>query len=134
MLQAINAHDIGVLVGCFADDYRCEIPLHPSRSFVGKELSRLSPDTYRSQSYESWEGVAAGWEHWREYIDKSTAAVRTWLLRELAAKPGDTVLDLAAGAGDTGFEVAAIIWEQGRLISTDFSPEMIEVARRRAQC
>jgi SAM-dependent methyltransferase len=94
-------------------------------------LSRMSPDTHRLQSYEGWEGVAAGWERWREYIDKSTAAVRKWLVRELAAKPGDTVLELAAGAGDTGFEVAAIIGEHGRLISTDFSPQMIEVARRR---
>jgi SAM-dependent methyltransferase len=41
------------------------------------------------------------------------------------------VLELGAGVGDTGFEAAAILGEGGRLISTDFSPEMVEVARRR---
>ncbi|MEX2260687.1 MAG: methyltransferase domain-containing protein [Bryobacteraceae bacterium] len=41
------------------------------------------------------------------------------------------MLELAAGAGDTGFEAAAMIGEHGRLISTDFSPEMVDVARRR---
>ena len=40
MQQAINAHDIDALVGCFADDYRCEIPLHPSRCFVGNDHVR----------------------------------------------------------------------------------------------
>jgi ubiquinone/menaquinone biosynthesis C-methylase UbiE len=34
-------------------------------------------------------------------------------------------------AGDTGFEAAAMIGEAGRLIWTDFSPQMVEVARRR---
>jgi hypothetical protein len=41
------------------------------------------------------------------------------------------VLELAAGAGDTGFEAAVMVSERGRLISTDFSPEMVQVARRR---
>ena len=40
MLQAINSHDLDALVGCFADDYRCAIPLHPSRSFVGNDHVR----------------------------------------------------------------------------------------------
>jgi ketosteroid isomerase-like protein len=40
MLRAINSNDFGALVGCFADDYRCEIPLHPSRSFVGNDHVR----------------------------------------------------------------------------------------------
>ena len=53
------------------------------------------------------------------------------MIRELAPRPGDTVLELAAGAGDTGFEVAAIVGEAGHLTSTDFSPAMVEVARRR---
>ena len=48
-----------------------------------------------------------------------------------APRTGDTVLELAAGAGDTGFEAAAIVGERGRLISTDFSPAMLEAARRR---
>lgn len=51
--------------------------------------------------------------------------------RELAPRPGDTVLELASGVGDTGFESAAILGDGGRLISTDFSPAMVEAARRR---
>jgi ubiquinone/menaquinone biosynthesis C-methylase UbiE len=39
------------------------------------------------------------------------------------------VLELAAGAGDTGFAAAS---DAGRLLCTDFSPAMLDVARRRA--
>jgi SAM-dependent methyltransferase len=86
---------------------------------------------YRRDSYEAWQAMAPGWERWRAQLEVSLAPVRDWLIRELAPRPGDTVLELSAGAGDTGFAAAAIVGERGRLISTDFSPDMVEVARRR---
>jgi SAM-dependent methyltransferase len=42
------------------------------------------------------------------------------------------VLELAAAAGDTGFLAAQQLGPDGRLISSDFVPEMVESARRRA--
>jgi ubiquinone/menaquinone biosynthesis C-methylase UbiE len=85
----------------------------------------------RREIYEVAEAIAPGWERWRARIEKTTTPVREWMIKELAPRPGDTVLELAAGAGDTGFEAAAIAGERGRLISTDFSPAMVDVARRR---
>jgi SAM-dependent methyltransferase len=78
-----------------------------------------------------WQRMAPGWERRRADIDEATAPVREWLVRELAPQPGDTVLELAAGPGDTGHAAAAFLGEDGRLISTDFSSEMVQVARRR---
>ena len=37
---ATNAHDLDALVECFAPDYVNETPVHPSRSFVGREQVR----------------------------------------------------------------------------------------------
>jgi ubiquinone/menaquinone biosynthesis C-methylase UbiE len=85
----------------------------------------------RREIYEIAEAIAPGWERWRARIEEVTTPVREWMLKELAPRSGDTVLELAAGAGDTGFEAAALVGERGRLISTDFSPAMMEVARRR---
>ena len=85
----------------------------------------------RREIYEIAEAIAPGWERWRARIEEVTTPVREWMIEQLAPRPGDTVLELAAGAGDTGFEAAAIVSERGRLISTDFSPAMVQVARRR---
>lgn len=88
-------------------------------------------DEYRRTSYEISQAIAPGWERWRARFETAVAPVREWLVRELAAEPGDVVLELAAGAGDTGFEAVAALGGDARLISTDFSPEMLEVGRRR---
>jgi SAM-dependent methyltransferase len=88
-------------------------------------------DVFRGANYEIAEAIAPTWERRRADIETVATPVREWMLRELRPRPGDTVLELAAGVGDTGFEAAAIVGEQGRLISTDFSPAMVDAARRR---
>ena len=91
----------------------------------------MEPAEYRRTSYETGRTMAPGWERWRARLAEDLSPVRAWLIRELAPGPGDTVLELSAGPGDTGFAAAEIVGERGRLVSTDFSPEMVEVARRR---
>lgn len=86
--------------------------------------------SYREQSLKTWDEMAPGWEARREWLMRTTSPVSDWLLRNLDPQPGETVLELAAGTGDLGFRVAERLGAQGRLISTDFSSEMVEVARR----
>jgi SAM-dependent methyltransferase len=89
-------------------------------------------DEQRHSRLENWAAMAGGWERTRTEREKIAAPVTDWLVRELGPKAGDTVLELAAGQGDVGFEIAAVIGESGRLISSDFSPAMTEIARRRS--
>jgi SAM-dependent methyltransferase len=89
-------------------------------------------EEYRRTSYEISQALAPGWQRWRAHLEEAVAPVRGWMIRQLGPQPGDTVLELAAGAGDTGFQAATILGQAGRLISTDVSPAMLEVARRRA--
>ncbi|MGH3837977.1 MAG: class I SAM-dependent methyltransferase [Pseudonocardiaceae bacterium] len=91
----------------------------------------MEPEDHRRSDYEATKAIAPGWERQRARLEEAAAPVRAWMIREFAPRVGDTVLELAAGAGDTGFEAAVIVGERGRLISTDFSPDMVEVARRR---
>lgn len=92
----------------------------------------MDRDEYRRTSLENWDRMSAGWERRRADMERIAAPVQEWLVRELAPSPGETILELAAGPGDTGFVAAALLGDDGRLISTDFSPEMVEVARRRS--
>ena len=40
IVEATNAHDLDVLVECFAPGYVNQTPVHPSRGFVGREQVR----------------------------------------------------------------------------------------------
>jgi ubiquinone/menaquinone biosynthesis C-methylase UbiE len=91
----------------------------------------MEREGYRKASQATWEAMAPGWERWRAQLEEDAAPVREWMIRKLAPKPGDTVLELSAAAGDTGFAVAALLGNGGRLISSDFASEMVEIARRR---
>jgi SAM-dependent methyltransferase len=75
--------------------------------------------------------MAPGWERGRAYIWDVTRAVGERMLAVLDPKPGETVLELAAGTGETGFAAARMVGSDGRLLSTDFSPAMVDAARRR---
>ena len=50
------------------------------------------------------------------------------LLAALEPKPSDAILDLAGGTGDLGQALAGRV---ARVLSTDFSPQMVDAARRR---
>lgn len=47
-------------------------------------------------------------------------------------QPGETVLELAAGAGDVAFAIVGRLRQEIRLISSDVSPPVVDVARRAA--
>jgi SAM-dependent methyltransferase len=85
----------------------------------------------QTMNYEVAETLAPTWAKRSPQIEQVTAPVREWLVRELAPSEGDVILELAAGVGDTGFDAAQLIGERGKLISSDFSPRMLDEARRR---
>jgi ubiquinone/menaquinone biosynthesis C-methylase UbiE len=90
----------------------------------------FDPDTYRERSRETWGKMAPGWEERNEWMIGMTAPLSEWIVERADPQPGSTVLEIAAGPGDLGFRVAERIGDSGRLISTDFSAEMVDVARR----
>jgi SAM-dependent methyltransferase len=92
----------------------------------------MDRDEYKRTSLENWQTMASGWERRRADIEKVTRPVTEWMVQALDEQPGDTVLELAAGPGDVGYAAAPLLGDDGRLISSDFSSEMVEVARRRA--
>src|SRR4028118_119732 len=87
----------------------------------------------RQQSRAAWGAVAPGWYAQREELWKASRPVSEWMVRKLDPRPGDTVLELAAGLADTGLMAARLVGEAGRVIATDFTPEMVAAARRRAE-
>jgi ketosteroid isomerase-like protein len=46
--DAINSHDAVLVADCFTENYQCDMPLHPSRSFTG-----------RARVLENWQAIFA---------------------------------------------------------------------------
>ena len=91
------------------------------------------PEAARERSRSAWDAMAPGWYGEREEIWRTSRPVSEWMVRRLDPQPGDAVLELAAGVGDTGFMAAHLVGETGRVIITDFAPEMVAAARHRAE-
>jgi SAM-dependent methyltransferase len=88
---------------------------------------------YRAESRTRWAATASGWEADGEAMRRATMPVSSWLVEAIAPQPGHTVLELAAGLGETGFLAAELIEPGGELITSDFVPEMLSAAQRRAE-
>jgi SAM-dependent methyltransferase len=82
---------------------------------------------------QRWGGIAKGWEAYADAFRSNTMPVSTWMVDAIGPQPGHTVLDLAAGIGDVGFLAAEMIEPGGTLITSDFAPEMLSAAQRRAE-
>jgi len=93
----------------------------------------VASEEYRSASYEIWRAMAEGWDRERQWTWDFSRPVSEQMLAALDPQPGQTILELAAGPGETGFAAARAIGSEGRLIQTDFAPEMVEASRRGAK-
>jgi SAM-dependent methyltransferase len=86
----------------------------------------------RTESRQRWSGSATGWERYADRMRDASMPVSRWLVEAINPQPGHELLELAAGPGDTGFLAAELIQPGGTLISSDFVPEMLSAAQRRA--
>jgi len=89
-------------------------------------------DEARERSRSVWDAMAPGWESFRQDLWEMSRPVSEWLVERLDPRPGETILDLAAGLGETGLLAARRVGETGRVLVTDFAPQMVAAARRRA--
>ena len=89
-------------------------------------------DEAREKSRAVWNEMAEGWDVHRDFMWRTTKHVAEWLVDHVEPEPGDTILDLAGGPGDNGFLAAGRVGPGGKVIVTDFAPEMVAVAKRNA--
>ena len=90
-------------------------------------------ETYRETSLQTWDQMAPGWEDKREWLLEFTGRINDRLLDQAQPQPGQSILDVAAGTGDLGFAAAERVGADGKVLCTDFSPEMVEAARRNGE-
>lgn len=79
-----------------------------------------------------WDAVADGWRRQSAAVDDRTLPVRERMRTLLAARPGDTVLELAAGLGALSRDLVEDVAPGGRVVCSDVSERMLSGARDQA--
>jgi SAM-dependent methyltransferase len=93
-----------------------------------------TPDraTVKEQQRLNWGAISAGWEAFGHPFEEGARLVTARLLELAGVRPGQLVLDVACGHGEPGLSAAEIVGPRGRVVGIDIAPEMVAVARRRA--
>ena len=79
-----------------------------------------------------WDSVAAGWEKWWPTIENGARSVSDRMVELADIEPGQRVLDIATGIGEPALVAARLVGPAGRVVATDISPAMLDIARKRA--
>lgn len=88
-------------------------------------------DEIRASQRAVWAGLSAGWEKWDAIIMSQLAPVTAAMIECLAIGETARHLDVAAGTGEPGLTIAELA-SRGHVMLIDLSPEMLDIAARRA--
>jgi ubiquinone/menaquinone biosynthesis C-methylase UbiE len=90
----------------------------------------FDPKAHMAAQRLGWSQAAPGWRRWWQKLEADTVSER---LVELAdVKQDERVLDVATGIGEPAVTAARRVGSQGRVVATDISSAMLEIARERA--
>ena len=85
----------------------------------------------REQQKASWDKFSPGWKKWDSLMMDFLKPMANEIISLLNPKPNDIVLDVAAGTGEPGLTIASML-DGGKVIITDLSDEMLEIAKENA--
>lgn len=91
-----------------------------------------SADEARDVQRATWAQLSTSWDKWDSIIMAQLRPVSEAIIERLGILEDQEHLDVAAGTGEPGISVARIA-PKGRVVLTDLSPEMLDVAERRAR-
>ena len=85
-------------------------------------------------SATEWSGEQGKkWAETVEAMDRQLAPATGPGMKRLAPRPGERIIDLGCGGGPTSLELARLVGQSGRVLGLDISPDLLAVARARAE-
>lgn len=85
----------------------------------------------RDQQKASWNKFSSGWKKWDNLVMEFLKPMGDEIIRLLHPGGDDQVLDVASGTGEPGLTIATML-TGGKVIITDLSEDMLQVAREHA--
>lgn len=87
---------------------------------------------HEKEQRQQWDNVAAGWKKWWRTIENGGQHVSRRMIELAEVEPGQRVLDIATGIGEPALMAASRVGPAGRVVATDLSSQMLDIARARA--
>lgn len=92
-----------------------------------------TPQQVIESQRQDWNRVAAGWEKWDEFFDRSMAFLNHRLVADARLRAGMQVLDLGSGTGYPALLAARTVGPAGHVIGIDLAEQMLAAADRKAK-
>lgn len=88
---------------------------------------------YKTTTRQQWDAAAEAWHRWGPLLSRWLGPATEAMLDMCEITQGSRVLDVAAGAGEQSLAVAKRIGENGHVLATDISPDILEYAAMAAK-
>ena len=88
---------------------------------------------YKVGQRQEWNAAANAWDRWWETIERGSQPVSDRLVDVAGLGLGHRVVDVATSIGEPAITAAHRVGPSGRVVATDQSPQMLAIARRRAE-
>ena len=98
---------------------------------MSEPVGMPSAEEIRDAQRAAWAGLSSSWEKWDPIIMEQLGPVGAAMIDRLELADDHHHLDIASGTGEPGLTIARLV-PRGRVVLTDLSPEMLDVAARRA--
>ncbi len=86
----------------------------------------------KTKEFNSWMSVVPGWKKHDASLRQNTQSATARMLHLAQLKEGDTLLDIACGTGEPAIPAAQLVGRTGKVIATDWVPDMVAFAREKA--
>ncbi len=91
----------------------------------------MDANSIRDQQRATWDQFSKGWRDWDSTFISMLAPIGSEMIAALEPAPGSSHLEVAAGTGEPGLTIARLMGT-GRVVLTDLSAKMLDVATDRA--
>jgi ubiquinone/menaquinone biosynthesis C-methylase UbiE len=90
------------------------------------------PNQLKESQGQGWNSVSEGWQKWWKTYENGAQNISNKLVELANIKPGVKVLDIATGIGEPAITAAKRVGNNGHVLATDISPQMLSIAKQRA--
>ena len=98
-----------------------------------KNPPQFDAEKYKQSTLQQWNTAAEAWHRWGPLLNRWLGPATEVMFDMCDIENGSRVLDVAAGAGEQTLAVAKRVGDQGQVLATDISADILQYAAASAK-